>query len=207
MAPPSQWGGQGGHRTSGFLLYHHRKKEREMRDEDVSAFIVKMEGMWPILRNNEEHKKAIVLLLNEKAMHVSADDLTSGYRLLVAHSRTSNKDGGPAWPPSPNDVVGCVLMAHRDRRSAVKISYTNRGPRRVAGRVCRKCNGEITFLPGDDVLYCISCRTVQTTDGKARLTPHDVHALEFIEAEEVDYDTAERDRLKAIEAIKRLGIR
>lgn len=177
-----------------------------MKDEDVSAFLLKMEGMWPILKKNDQHKEAIVLLINEKASHVSADDLTAGYRLLVANARTSNKDGGPAWPPSPPEVVGCILTAHRDRRSEVRISYTAQGPRKVAGRLCRRCQQHLTFLPGDNVLYCFSCRSVQVIEGRTSLTPHDIHLLEFVE-EMVDADKAEQDRLKAIEAIKRLGIK
>lgn len=177
-----------------------------MRDEDVSAFLMKIEGMWPILKKNDQHKEAIVLLINEKASHVSADDLTAGYRLLVANARTSNKDGGPAWPPSAPEVLGCVLSAHRERKSDVRISYTPQGPRKIAGRICRKCQQALVFLPGDNAIYCFSCRSVQMVDGRARLTPHEIHTLEFVE-EMTDADTAEQDRLKAIEAIKRLGIR
>lgn len=170
--------------------------------EDVSAFLKKMEGMWPILRNNEEHKEAIVLLLNERASHVGPDDLTAAYRLLVTNARTSNKDGGPAWPPSPQEVLGCVLSAHRERKADVKITIPYYGPRRVAGRVCRRCQSGLTLF--ENVLYCESCRSAQMVDGRAQLTAHEIHALEFVDPPSVDYDAAEQAKVEALAAVRGL---
>ena len=175
------------------------------KETPISVLVSKLEGMWPILKNNEEHKEAITLILSEKAKHVSPDDFLAGYRLLVQLHRTGRDDGSPAWPPSPTDVLGCVLSAHRDRKSnGVKITTPYRGPRRVAGKVCRKCQQAIVFHPGDRMLFCPSCRTVQAVGDGVALTPHEVHSLEFLDSES-DYDTEEAEKAKALAAIKRLG--
>lgn len=174
------------------------EKEREM----IEGFIKRLESMWPILRNNEEHKKAIAMLANEKASSASEDDLNHAFRLLLANHKTSNKDGGPAWPPSPHEVLGCILSAQRERKANVKIAVPYYGPRRVAGRVCRKCNGTLTLF--ENVLFCEECRSVQQFEGRTRLTPHEIHSLEFTDPPNVDYDTVENEKVKALEAVSRL---
>jgi hypothetical protein len=177
-----------------------------VKEEDIEDLLKKLEAMWPILKNNEEHKESIVLLVNEKARHVSSGDVLAGYRTLVREHPTGRKDGSPAWPPSPSDVLGCILFAYRDRKEKVKITVPNTGPKQVAGRLCRKCSGSLTFHPGDRIIYCESCRAVQAFEGRAVLTPHDVHSLKFVD-KEIDHDETEREREKAMNAIRRMGIK
>lgn len=158
--------------------------------------------MWPILRNNEEHKEAIVVLANEKASTASEEDLNRAFRLLLANHKTSNKDGGPAWPPSPHEVLGCILSAQRENKADVRIAVPYYGPRRIAGRLCRKCKGTLTLF--ENVLYCEDCRSAQQIEGRVQLTAHEIHTLEFVDPPNVDYDTIEDEKAKALESVRRL---
>jgi hypothetical protein len=174
-----------------------------MADEIVLAFLKRIEGMWPILKKNDEHKEAIVLLVSEKAANAKPKDFDRAFRMLVQNCPTSNKDGGPAWPPNPNEILGILLSAMRDGSTNTKVRIPYHGPRKIAGRLCRKCSNGLTLF--ENVMYCQTCKSVQAIEGdRTQLTPHEIHTLEFTDSSDVDYDEAEDAKAEALEKVRAL---
>ena len=162
-------------------------------DEDAERLIARVVGLWPVARKNEEYQSSVRELLIGKREALTPDDLAQGFRLLSLTARTSRDDGGPAWPPSPGEVLGCLLTSARNR-AAGNRRLPRRGSRKVSGRVCRKCQGELHFLPGDDVLHCAACNMVMGVGSGIRLSWGEVQSLEF--ADEYDIDPAEVEAAK-----------
>lgn len=142
-------------------------------ESDVETLVGRIAGMWPVIKNNEEQKNSIAMLVMERAGRLNAEDLSEGFRILIRNAKTTRPDGGPAFPPSPSEIVGCVLASAAARRP----EHQTGSARRVAGRVCRRCNGALDYLPGEEVIHCGGCNTVQMVNGKVELTPHEVHSL------------------------------
>jgi len=142
-------------------------------ENDVSLLVDRIAGMWPVMKNNEEQKRAIAMLIMERGSRLNVEDLNEGYRLLVLNGKTSRPDGGPAFPPAPGEILGCILASASARRTTPRDG----SPRKVAGRVCRKCGSAVHYLPGEETIHCGSCNTVQMIAGKTQLSPHDVHSL------------------------------
>lgn len=156
--------------------------------------------MWPAARNNDEYQQTVKEMLVAKSNTLTGDALSEGYRMLVRSARTSRDDGGPAWPPSPGEVMGCVLTAARDLSPSRPLP--RRGLRRVRGHVCRKCSGPVDFHPGEEVLHCAPCNTVMGVKEGIRLSWDQVQGLEFADTATVDPAAAAEAKERAMAFIR-----
>jgi len=173
--------------------------------DDVLYLVDRITGMWPVIKNNEEHKKAICDLVWEKRNIVNEHDLNDGYRTLIANSRTSRADGGPAWPPSPSEVLGCVLASASKRKASDPAPARDSGAlRRVAGMLCVRpgCHGPIDFIPSESTLWCSKCNSVQQRGIDHILIPHEVHEIHFQDESVVTPEEVEEHKQKALAAFR-----
>jgi len=174
-----------------------------VESEQVEVLVRRVIGMWPVAKNNETYQQTLREMLEAKASTLTPDSLAEGYRLLVAGSRTSRADGGPAFPPNPNEVVGCCLAALRNK--ATGRDLPKRGLRKVRGRVCRKCQGPLNFMPGDDVLHCPACNAVMQIGEGVKMEWSDVQRLDFADAPTItdeEVAAAKEQTMKALVAMK-----
>ena len=175
---------------------------------DVLYLVDRIVGMWPVIKNNDEHKKAIAELVWEKRSGITNDDLNNGFRTLIANSRTARADGGPAWPPSPSEVLGCVLSSASKRTSDVPRPADDSSPgiRRVAGALCVRagCNGPIDFIRSENVLWCGKCNSVQQRGESFVLTPHEVHSIHFIDEVRVTVEEVAEHKKKAMLSFQKM---
>jgi hypothetical protein len=169
-------------------------------DADVEKLVGRIASMWPVAKGNTEYQQQVKDAVLSKAATLTEADLSSGFRTLCANGRMSRDDGGPAWPPSVGEVTGCMLKASRDRRDGCKELPVT-GARRVAGRMCRRCQGHLHFLPGDDVLHCGSCNAVMGVGAGIRMEWSDIQRLEFADSaviSEADVAAAKDATLTAV---------
>jgi hypothetical protein len=82
---------------------------------EVRQAITRMVGVWPGLGKRDVLRQEIGEAIMRHADKVQPSDLDEGVRLLITTARTRQDDGGPAQPPGPRDVVGCILSARHDR--------------------------------------------------------------------------------------------
>lgn len=175
--------------------------------DDVLYLVDRISGMWPVIKNNDAQKEAIVLLIWEKRHGLTEHDLNDGYRMLIANSRTSRSDGAPAWPPSPSEILGCCLSAAAKRKGDAPVrEWESNTPRRVAGMVCKRvgCNGPIDFIPSESVLWCSKCNSVQRRGLDHILTPHEVHDIHFVDEVVVTTEEVRIHKQKALEAFSKM---
>lgn len=161
--------------------------------EQVDALVQRIVGLWPVAKNNTEYRSTVAEMVMAKRELIQPDDISAGFRTLAANTRMSRDDGGPAFPPSPGEVLGCILTAARNREKPRELP--RRGSRKVRGRVCRKCQGPLNFMPGDDVLHCPACNAVMQNKDGTRLSWPEIQALEF--ADEPTISDAEVEEAKA----------
>lgn len=133
--------------------------------DHVRHAIERMATVWPVLANRAEMRDEIGRAVMAYADRLEVSDVENGTSLLVRTSKTAAKDGGPAWPPGPSEVTGCILRARADRLDAVRRpdGPMNTGPQRVVGRTCR-CGGLLDYLAPERVLRCDVCRAVQVIE-------------------------------------------
>jgi hypothetical protein len=170
--------------------------------EQVDAIIKRIIGLWPVAKNNAEYQQTVREMLVAKHEVIQPDDLTAGFRVLAANTRMSRDDGGPAFPPSPGEVLGCVLTAGRNRAKPKELPRM--GLRSVRGQVCRKCMGPLNFLPGDNVLHCPGCNTVMGSGEGIRLSWSEVQRLDFADDATISDEEVEQAKAKTMEALSRM---
>lgn len=148
---------------------------------EVRQAIERMTLVWPLLSSRDGMRQEIGDALMGYAEALEPSDLEQGVSLLIRSQPTAAKDGGPAWPPGPNEVTGCVLKARADRveRLPRPPEPDSTGPRLVIGRVCLRCAGPVVYLPPERVLYCEGCRSVQVME---RSEGHIRRALNYSES-------------------------
>lgn len=93
--------------------------------------VQRMMGVWPGLRRREELQREIGTAVMRHAHRLTAADITKGMDALVSRARTQQDDGGPAAPPGPHEVVGCILSAARAR----ELSDTTAAPASIPREV------------------------------------------------------------------------
>lgn len=92
--------------------------------EVMDGCVYRMIGVWPGLRRREELQREIGTAVMRHAHRLTVADITKGMDALVSRARTQQDDGGPAAPPGPHEVVGCILSAARAR----ELSDTTAAP-------------------------------------------------------------------------------
>jgi hypothetical protein len=73
---------------------------------EVREGITRLIGIWPTLARRDALRQEIG----------KAVDIGKGLDDLIARARAQQNDGGPAAPPGPHEVLGCILAA-RDART------------------------------------------------------------------------------------------
>lgn len=129
----------------------------------VRDTVQRLSGVWPTLRKRDTLRDEIGQALMRHADNLEATDLDEGVTLLVQTARVQQDDGGPAAPPGPGEVLGCVLSAKRARVMAARGPAADRPTSvRDAGRTCRRggCGSPMMYLPSEGAYYCDGCRTV-----------------------------------------------
>ena len=92
---------------------------------DVHDTVDRLAGVYARLRKADELRQEIGQALMRHAERLDVADLHAGITALIESLPTRASDGGPASPPGPHEVVGCVLTAHRARLSdAPAIRYS-----------------------------------------------------------------------------------
>lgn len=94
------------------------------RREVMDLCVNRMAGVWPGLRKRVELQREIGAAVMRNAHRLTVDDVSKGMDALVSRARTQQDDGGPAAPPGPHEVVGCILAAARAR----ELSETTTAP-------------------------------------------------------------------------------
>lgn len=129
----------------------------------VRDTVQRIAGVWPTLRKRDTLRDEIGRALMRHADTLDPVDLDEGVALLVQTARVQQDDGGPAAPPGPGEVLGCVLTAKRQRVMAARGPAADR-PTSVqdGGRTCRRsgCGAPMMYLPSEGAYYCDGCRTV-----------------------------------------------
>ncbi len=82
---------------------------------EVRAAIGRMAGVWPALARRDAMRQEIGNAVMRHADKLQPDDLARGMDELLARARGVQDDGGPASPPGPHEVVGCILRAKDER--------------------------------------------------------------------------------------------
>jgi len=82
---------------------------------DVRDVLQRMTGVWTRLKSNDELRQEIGHAIMRHAERLERDDLRNGVDAVMLNTRAQQRDGGPAVPPGPHEVVGCILAA-RERR-------------------------------------------------------------------------------------------
>jgi hypothetical protein len=77
--------------------------------------VQRMMGVWPGLRKRLDLQREIGAAVMRHAQRLTVNDLTKGMDTLMGRARTQQDDGGPAAPPGPHEVIGCILAAYRAR--------------------------------------------------------------------------------------------
>ena len=139
----------------------------------VRDTVQRLAGVWPTLRKRDTLRDEIGRALMRHADNLEAADLDEGVTLLVQTARVQQDDGGPAAPPGPGEVLGCVLSAKRqreaDERDKVRAedwgtTSTKRAPSvEVSQRPCSHrggCGRRLVYLVPAGAYYCEGCRTV-----------------------------------------------
>jgi hypothetical protein len=154
--------------------------------ETVRQAVERMVVVWPMLGSRDAMRQEIGEAVMAHAERLEPQDVERGMTLLIRTSRTAANDGGPAWPPGVNELVGCILSTRADRMNAAVPDEgpVVTGPRPVAGRFCKSCGEQVAYLPPDRSLACTACRAVivlEWREGNPRihLTPSEVADLVF----------------------------
>jgi hypothetical protein len=174
-----------------------------VESEQIGILVGRVVAMWPVAKNNAEYQSTLREMLEAKSSALTPDSLAEGYRALVANTKLSRADGGPAFPPNPHEVVGCCLAAVRNKAQGRDLP--KRGLRKVKGRVCRNCQGPLNFMPGDDVLHCPACNAVMQIGESIKMEWSDIQRLDFADAPTItDEEVAEAKSrtLAALAAMK-----
>jgi hypothetical protein len=92
---------------------------------DVHDTVDRLAGVYARLRKADELRQEIGQALMRHAERLDVGDLYAGTTALIESLPTRASDGGPASPPGPHEVVGCVLTAQRARlNDAPAIRYS-----------------------------------------------------------------------------------
>ena len=92
---------------------------------DVHDTVDRLAGVYARLRKADELRQEIGQALMRHAERLDVADLDAGTTALIESLPTRASDGGPASPPGPHEVVGCVLTAKRARlNDAPAIRYS-----------------------------------------------------------------------------------
>lgn len=130
----------------------------------VRDTVQRLAGVWPTLRKRDTLRDEIGRALMRHADNLDPADLDEGVTLLVQTARVQQDDGGPAAPPGPGEVLGCVLSARRARVSAARGPAADR-PTSVQDttNTCTRngCGHALMYLPSEGAYYCDGCRTVR----------------------------------------------
>lgn len=148
---------------------------------DVRQALERVAVVWPLLSSRDAMRQEIGESIMGYSEVLEPSDLDAGVSLLIKMHPTAAKDGGPAWPPGPNEVTGCVLKARQERleRAPRPPEEERVGPREVIGRHCHRCKSALLYLPPERLLYCDGCRSVQVIE---RSEGHMRRALNFTES-------------------------
>lgn len=93
----------------------------------VRDSIARLVGVWPALGKRDALRDEIGQAIMQHAERLEGDDLDAGVSMLIRNGRTRQDDGGPAQPPGPGEVVGCILTAYRDRTRGYVSAADRRG--------------------------------------------------------------------------------
>ena len=86
--------------------------------QQVREGITRMVGVWPTLARRDALRQEIGHAIMRHAERIDPVDIRLGLDDLIARARAQQDDGGPAAPPGPHEVVGCILSAARVRDMA-----------------------------------------------------------------------------------------
>jgi hypothetical protein len=129
----------------------------------VRDCIQRLVGVWPTLRKRDTMRDEIGRAVMAHADRLMPGDLDAGVDMLIRTARAQQDDGGPASPPGPGEVLGCILAARRDRLAGTTPSAADRDTSaKDTGRTCRRsgCGDILMWLPSEGAYYCDKCRTV-----------------------------------------------
>jgi len=89
--------------------------------EDVRVVLQRLATIWGRIGRNHELRQEMGRAVMRYAERLEVADLNAGVEDLIATAKLQAYDGGPATPPGPSELVGCVLKA-RDRRQRRAIT-------------------------------------------------------------------------------------
>ena len=95
-------------------VFGHGRHDMVTRS-DVRDVITRMTGVWTRLKSNDELRQEIGHAIMRHADRLEPDDLREGVDAVMMNTRAQQRDGGPAVPPGPHEIIGCILAA-RERR-------------------------------------------------------------------------------------------
>ena len=174
--------------------------------DDVRQAVARLAVVWPTLKNRDELRQEIGNAVMAEADKLEPLDVERGVNLLIRTAPTKAKDGGPAWPPGPNEVLGCILKIRAERVDLAPRMEgpKNTGPIAVTNRRCcrSECGGVLDYLRAERVLRCQRCRSVQVREwieGRPRihLGSAEFQALTFS-------DEPPEDGIDAMEAVRKM---
>lgn len=127
-----------------------------VRADEVILFVDRITGVWRT-RNQEYKDELRRFLLRAVKPDWEPSDINGAFDTLLQVHPVTAKDGGPAMPPNPGEVLGMILTQRRNRQSAGERSHTPAGVRVLRNRPCPKCNGPRLLVPGEPAyIYCQS---------------------------------------------------
>jgi len=130
----------------------------------VRDTVARIAAVWPRLASDKHYglRQEIGGAIMRHADALDLSDLEEGVAMLISSARAQQDDGGPAAPPGPHEVLGCVLAAKRARLADARGGAATRDTSaRVTALDCRRasCKGSLMWLPVEGMHYCRDCNT------------------------------------------------
>lgn len=92
---------------------------------DAIDTVKRLTSVYSRLRRDDTMRDEIGQALMRHADKLTVPDLYAGCTALIETLPARQKDGGPAAPPGPHEVLGCVLQARHDRvREEPKVRFS-----------------------------------------------------------------------------------
>ena len=128
-----------------------------VKTEEVVAFVDRITGVWRT-RNDAYKEETRRMVFRASKPDWEPHDLNAAFDALLAVHPVTAKDGGPAMPPNPGEILGLILSAKRNRIAAGDRTHIPVGTRTLRNRPCPICSGPRMLVPGGAItfIYCQS---------------------------------------------------
>lgn len=87
---------------------------------DVRIALGRLTEVWPALAKRDALRNEMGEAVMRHALDLQPSDLDAGITHLIENTPTVTRSGWITPPPGPHEVVGCILLAKRERQRAAR---------------------------------------------------------------------------------------